>query len=145
MRLQGRIRHRRQPLHRPLQQAAPQTHRILRQPGQIHPSPADKEVLPVPVTPEAGVYPCAGHPRPDQAESRGVGKDERTALRRSFRWLEFACLFASWLSLRKGATSYAFRSFAGSAILKCSRSLRRDFRRSYFLCHFIAPGSCGSE
>ena len=49
MRLQGRIRHRRQPLHRPLQQAAPQVHRILRQPGQIHPRPADKDVLPLPV------------------------------------------------------------------------------------------------
>ena len=73
MQLQGRTRHRRQPLHRPLQHAAPQARRILRQPVQIHPRPADKEVLPLLITPEAGVYPCAGHPRPDQAESRGVG------------------------------------------------------------------------
>lgn len=74
MRFQGRIRHRRQPLHRPLQQTAPQARRILRQPGQIHPRPADKDVLPLPVTPQAGVYPCAGNARPDQAEGCGVGR-----------------------------------------------------------------------
>ena len=113
-------------------------------PGQIHPRPADKDVLPVSVIIETGVYPCAGDAWADQVEGCGVGKDKRTAVRRSFRWFEVAWLFASWLSLRKGATSYAFRSFAGSAISKCLRSFGRNFRRCYLLCHFIAPGSYGS-
>ena len=114
------------------------------QPGQIFPRPADKDVLPLPVTPQAGVYPFAGNARADQAEGCGVGTAKRTAVRRSFRWFEVARLFTSRLSLRKGATGYAFRSFAGSAISKCLRSFGRNFRRCNFLCHFIAPGSYGS-
>ena len=65
---------RRQPLHRPFQQTAPQTRRFLRQPGQIHPRPADKDVLSLPVTSQAGVYPRTRLPRPDQAEGCGVGR-----------------------------------------------------------------------
>jgi hypothetical protein len=45
----------------------------LRQPGQIFPRPADKEVLPLPVTFEAGVYPCAWAARTGKAEGCGVG------------------------------------------------------------------------
>ena len=35
----------------------------LRQPGQMLPRPADKEVLPLPFTFEAGVYLCVGNAR----------------------------------------------------------------------------------
>ena len=69
MRLQHRKRHRRQPLHRPLQQTPPQTRRILRQPGQIHSRPTNKDILPLPVPPEAGVYPDASAPRTDETEN----------------------------------------------------------------------------
>ena len=44
----------------PLPQAAPYRRH---HPGQIHPRPADKDVLPVSVTFEAGVYPRAGNAR----------------------------------------------------------------------------------
>ena len=87
MRLQGRIRHRRQPLHRPLQHAAPQACRILRQPGQIFPRPADKEVLPLPVTPQTGVSPGTWTARAGKAENCGVGAYSFISItfRRNFR------------------------------------------------------------
>ena len=66
-----------------------------RQPGQIFPRPADKNVLPLPVTFEADVYPFAGTARANQAEGCGVGGDfpyfrvrvrDRSPMGREGRW-----------------------------------------------------------
>ena len=78
MRLQHRKRHRRQPLHRPLQQAAPQARRILRQPGQISSRSTNKDLLPLPVPPQTSIYPRAGGTWPDETRDSGVGARRST-------------------------------------------------------------------